>query len=52
MRMGKSELHNIGAFMGGIAAQEAVKLITEQYTPMNNSLVFEGIHSKLQVFQI
>lgn len=43
-------LHNIGAVLGGVAAQEAVKLITQQYTPINHTFIFDGAHCKSQVF--
>jgi amyloid beta precursor protein binding protein 1 len=36
-------VHNIAAFMGGVAAQEAVKIITHQFTPLNNTFVYNGI---------
>lgn len=39
------ELHNISSFMGGLAAQECLKLITHQYIPLDNTLVFDGIKS-------
>ena len=42
-RVGAAELHNIAALIGGIAAQEIVKLITHQYIPMNNTYIFNGI---------
>ena len=38
-----SELHNIAAFVGGVGAQEAVKIITHQYVPMNNTYIYNGI---------
>jgi len=50
VRYSNSCLHNIGAFLGGVGAQEAVKLITEQYTPLNHTFIFDGAHSKSQVF--
>ena len=43
-RFGATEMHNIGAFLGGIVAQEAIKLITKQYTPLNNTFLFNGVH--------
>jgi NEDD8-activating enzyme E1 regulatory subunit len=49
-RYSNSCLHNIGALLGGVAAQEAVKLITEQYTPLNHTFIFDGAHTKSQVF--
>ena len=38
-------MHNIGAFLGGVMAQEALKMITKQYIPLNNTFVFNGVHS-------
>ena len=52
VRYSNSCLHNIAAVLGGVAAQEAVKLITEQYTPLNHTFIFDGVHSKSQVFNI
>ena len=42
-RYGAGELHATAALIGGIVAQEAVKLITHQYTPLNNTYVWNGI---------
>lgn len=42
-RYGGVELHNTAAVVGGIASQEAVKIITHQYTPLNNTYVFNGV---------
>ncbi|KAI9728554.1 MAG: hypothetical protein M1834_007582 [Cirrosporium novae-zelandiae] len=46
------ELHNIAALTGGIVSQEAIKVITEQYVPVDNTCVFDGIKSRSQVFRI
>lgn len=42
-RAGEAELHNIASVMGGVAAQEAIKLITHQFVPLNHTYVFNGI---------
>ena len=42
-RYGAASLHSVAAFMGGVASQEVVKLITHQYIPMCHTLVFNGI---------
>lgn len=39
------ELHVTSAYLGGVAAQEAVKLLTKQYTPFNNTFIWNGIVS-------
>jgi amyloid beta precursor protein binding protein 1 len=52
VRYSNSTLHNIGALLGGVAAQEAVKLITEQYTPLNHTFIFDGCHCRSQVYNI
>lgn len=40
VRFANAELHNVAALVGGVAAQEAVKVITRQFVPLNNTLVF------------
>lgn len=47
-----AELHNISALTGGIIAQEVIKVLTEQYVPMNNICVFDGISSRIGVFNL
>ena len=37
------EPHNIAAVVGGVVAQEAVKVITQQYQPLKNTYVYNGI---------
>lgn len=44
-RYGNAEVHNIASIVGGVASQEAVKLVTGQYIPINNTYVFNGIAS-------
>ncbi|CAF0807938.1 unnamed protein product [Adineta steineri] len=50
-RYGASELHSISAFIGGCCAQEAIKLITHQYVPIDNVLVYNGIRQSTSVFK-
>jgi len=47
-----AEVHNISAVVGGVAAQEAVKLITKQFVPMDNTYVFNGIASVGGVYRL
>jgi amyloid beta precursor protein binding protein 1 len=42
-RYGGAELHTTAAFLGGVASQEAVKIITNQYIPLQSTFVFNGI---------
>jgi amyloid beta precursor protein binding protein 1 len=42
-RYGACEMHNIAALIGGIAAEECVKLLTQQYQPLNNTFLFNGV---------
>lgn len=44
-RSGASDLPQIAALMGGLVAQESIKLITKQYIPLNGTSVFNGIKS-------
>lgn len=45
VRYGGGELHNISAMVGGIASQEAVKVLTHQFVPLNNTYIYNGIAS-------
>eukprot|EP00956_Cyclotella_meneghiniana_P031378 scaffold82276_cov67-Cyclotella_meneghiniana.AAC.2 len=45
VRYDEAEIHTIAAVMGGVASQEAVKLITGQYIPVNDTYVYNGIAS-------
>ncbi|KAK7927761.1 hypothetical protein PG985_004759 [Apiospora marii] len=46
------ELHNISALTGGMVAQEAIKIITKQYIPIDNTCIFDGIASRCQVLRL
>jgi amyloid beta precursor protein binding protein 1 len=39
VRAPTAELPNVAAFVGGLVAQETIKLITKQYVPINGYLV-------------
>lgn len=52
VRAGGSHLPCIAGIMGGIASQEIIKLITTQYIPLNNTIVFNGIASTSAVFEL
>ncbi|GLT59225.1 hypothetical protein SLA2020_320580 [Shorea laevis] len=47
-RFGAAELHSVAAFIGGIASQEVIKLITKQFVPMCGTYIFNGIDHKSQ----
>ncbi|KAG6527192.1 hypothetical protein ZIOFF_009286 [Zingiber officinale] len=48
-RFGASELHAVAAFIGGVASQEAIKLVTKQFVPLKGTFMFNGIDQKSQV---
>ncbi|KAI5805112.1 hypothetical protein EDC01DRAFT_627005 [Geopyxis carbonaria] len=52
VRAGGGELHVISSLIGGIAAQEITKVITQQYVPANNTVVFDGVKSRTAVFEL
>ncbi|KAJ5066886.1 nedd8-activating enzyme e1 regulatory subunit [Anaeramoeba ignava] len=41
-RYGNCELHNIAAIIGGITAQESIKLLTSQLPSLDNTFIFNG----------
>ncbi|KAF2645678.1 hypothetical protein P280DRAFT_126601 [Massarina eburnea CBS 473.64] len=52
VRAGGAELHNIAALTGGIVSQEIIKVVTEQYVPVDNTCVFDGVRSRTAVFRV
>ncbi|PKI82971.1 hypothetical protein MVES1_002962 [Malassezia vespertilionis] len=42
-RSAHSDIATTAAFLGGIVAQEAIKILTIQYLPLDNALVYDGI---------
>eukprot|EP00798_Chlamydomonas_sp_ICE-L_P020768 gene20768-27592_t len=49
-RFGAGELHVVAALMGGVAAQEAIKLITQQFLPVSGAFIYNGVSSTTSVF--
>lgn len=45
VRYGNAEIHTIASIVGGVASQEAIKIITQQYIPINNTYIYNGIVS-------
>ena len=43
VRAGGGELHVISSILGGIASQEAIKLLTAQFVPLKGTLIYNGI---------
>jgi amyloid beta precursor protein binding protein 1 len=51
-RAAGGELHNVSSITGGMVAQEAIKVITRQYVPVDNTCVFDGVRAKVWVGKI
>jgi amyloid beta precursor protein binding protein 1 len=51
-RYGGAELHSVSAILGGCAAHEAIKLITCQYKPLNNTFIYDAITSTSASFTL
>ncbi len=50
-RYDEAEIHTVAAVVGGVASQEAVKLITGQYVPLDDTYVYNGIASTAGVYR-
>lgn len=51
-RANGSEIHNVSALTGGMVAQEIIKIIAKQYIPIDNTCIFDGIASRVQILKI
>lgn len=43
VRYHAAELHNVASVVGGVASQEAVKVVTGQYVPLEGTYLYNGI---------
>lgn len=43
---------NTAAFMGGIVGQEAIKLVTNQYQPLDNTVAIDLVKSGIEKFKL
>ena len=51
-RYAATEVHVIAAIIGGVASQEAVKIISKQYVPINNTFVYNGISCNAATYEL
>jgi len=51
-RFGGSQIHNTCAFIGGVASQEVIKLITKQWHPVDNTIIYSGISGATSFFAV
>lgn len=51
-RYGASELHVLASLIGGITAQEVIKLITHQYISLDNTFIFDGHTQRAQTYRL
>uniref|UniRef100_A0AAY4AZ05 NEDD8-activating enzyme E1 regulatory subunit n=1 Tax=Denticeps clupeoides TaxID=299321 RepID=A0AAY4AZ05_9TELE len=51
-RCGSAEPHTVAAFLGGCAAQEAIKIITQQFVPFNNTFIYNAMTQTSATFQL
>jgi len=47
-----AEIHNVSSVVGGVASQEAVKLITSQYVPIDCLYIYNGLASVAGVYRL
>jgi amyloid beta precursor protein binding protein 1 len=52
VRFSDTQVHTISAFLGGVASQEAIKIIIKQYTIFNDTFIYDGIHGRSQVYKL
>lgn len=51
-RYGAAEPHTVASFLGGSAAQEAIKIITHQFVPFNNTFIYNAMSQTSATFQL
>ena len=51
-RYGGAELHSVAAFLGGVVAQEVIKVVTGQYVPVDNLVIYNAVTSNVSSFKL
>ncbi|GAB0493081.1 hypothetical protein MMPV_004353 [Pyropia vietnamensis] len=51
VRAAAAELHPVAALVGGLAAQEVMKLVTKQFVPVNNTVVINLMTGTTESFE-
>jgi len=51
-RYGGAELHSVAAFLGGAAAHECIKLLTGQFLPLDNLVLYNATTSHVSSFKV
>lgn len=51
-RYGAAELHSVAAFIGGVAAQEVIKVVTRQFVPFNNTYIYNAVNGGSATYQM
>ena len=51
VRFGGASLHVTGSYLGGVASQEVIKLLTSQYVPFADLYVWDGISCTSESFK-
>jgi NEDD8-activating enzyme E1 regulatory subunit len=52
VRYGGSEIHPVAAFVGGVLAQEATKMITHQFQLLQSTFVYNGLCGSSERFDL
>jgi len=52
VRFGCGEIHNISSLVGGVGAQELIKLCTQQRLPFCNTWIYNGFKGISQVYNL
>jgi len=51
-RFGGSQIHTTCAYIGGVASQEIIKVLTKQWVPINNTFIYDAISGNGGSFQL
>ena len=51
-RWGDTEPHTVATVIGGIVSQEAIKLVTRQFVPLDGVLVYNAVRGDAAVLDV
>ncbi len=48
-RFAGAEVHTVAAVVGGIVSEEAIKMLTMQFVPIQGTLIYNAVKSTMSV---
>ena len=52
VRYGGKEVHAVASIVGAVVGQEAIKILTHQFVPLDSTWIYNGIEAASSVYKL